>query len=146
MKVVVESNVAVAGLLWEGPPNQILKWARQGFVNLLACHETVRELGRILLIQKFQPRLRTLGVSADEVCAYYMNLVSFVPSPKRIPDRIRDDPFDKLFVGLASEYGAQLIVTGDRIQKTGERRQKKELAAVGRLSSVVVSALLTTVF
>lgn len=113
MKVVVESNVAVAGLLWEGPPNQILKWARQGLVNLLACHETVRELGRILLIQKFQPRLRTLGVSADEVCAYYMNLVSFVPSPKRIPDRIRDDPFDKLFVGLASEYGAQLIVTGD---------------------------------
>jgi putative PIN family toxin of toxin-antitoxin system len=113
MKVVVESNVAVAGLLWEGPPNQILKWARQGVVNLLACHETVRELGRILLIQKFQPRLRTLGVSADEVCAYYMNLVSLVPSPKRIPDRIRDDPFDKLFVGLASEYGAQLIVTGD---------------------------------
>jgi putative PIN family toxin of toxin-antitoxin system len=113
MKVVVDSNVAVAGLLWEGPPNQILKWARQGFVNLLACHETVRELGRILQIQKFQPRLSTLGVSADEVCAYYMNLVSFVPSPKRIPDRIRDDPFDKMFVGLASEYGAQLIVTGD---------------------------------
>jgi len=113
MKVVVDSNVAVAGLLWEGPPNQILKWARQGFLILLACHETVRELGRILQIQKFQPRLSMLGVSADEGCAYYMNLVSFVPTPRRIPDRIREDPFDKLFLGLALEYGAQLIITGD---------------------------------
>jgi putative PIN family toxin of toxin-antitoxin system len=113
MKIVVDSNVALAGLLWEGPSNQILKWARQGFLNLLACHETVRELGRILQIQKFQPRLSTLGVSADEVCAYYMNLVSFVPSPRRMPDRIREDPFDKLFLGLASEYGALIIVTGD---------------------------------
>jgi predicted nucleic acid-binding protein len=48
MKVVVDTNVAVSGLLWEGPPNDILKWARDGVLVLVACQETVKELTRIL--------------------------------------------------------------------------------------------------
>ena len=69
MKVVVDPNVVVSGLLWEGPPNDILKWARDGFLVLVACQETVKELARILQHKKFQSRLSTLGMSADEVNA-----------------------------------------------------------------------------
>jgi uncharacterized protein len=113
MKVIVDTKVAVSGLLWEGPPNDILKWARDGFLVLVACQETVKELARILQSKKFQSRLSTVGMSADEVSAYYMNLVRFVPSPKELPDAIPDDPLDNLFLALASESKAQLIVSGD---------------------------------
>ena len=113
MKVVVDTNVAVSGLLWEGAPNDILKWARDGFLVLMACQETVKELARILQYKKFQSRLSTVGMSADEVSAYYMNLVRFVPNPKELPDVIPEDPLDNLFLALASESKAQLIVSGD---------------------------------
>ena len=113
MKVVVDTNVAVSGLLWEGPPNDILKWARDGVLVLVACQETVKELARILQYKKFQSRLSMIGMSADEVTAYYMNLVRFVPNPKELPKVIPEDPLDSLFLALASESKAQLIVSGD---------------------------------
>jgi putative PIN family toxin of toxin-antitoxin system len=113
MKVVVDTNVAVSGLLWEGPPNDILKWARDGVLVLVACQETVKELARILQYKKFQSRLSMIGMSADEVTAYYMNLVRFVPNPKELPKVIPEDPLDNLFLALASESKAQLIVSGD---------------------------------
>ena len=113
MKVVVDTNVAVSGLLWEGPPNDILRWARDGVLVLVACQETVKELARILQYKKFQSRLSMIGISADEVTAYYMNLVRFVPNPKELPKVIPEDPLDNLFLALASESKAQLIVSGD---------------------------------
>ena len=113
MKVVVDTNVAVSGLLWEGPPNDILKWARDGVLVLVACQETVKQLARILQHKKFQSRLSMIGMSADEVTAYYMNLVRFVPNPKELPKVIPEDPLDSLFLALASESKAQLIVSGD---------------------------------
>ena len=113
MKVVVDTNVAVSGLLWEGPPNDILKWARDGVLVLVACQETVKQLARILQHKKFQSRLSMIGMSADEVTAYYMNLVRFVPNPKELPKVIPVDPLDNLFLALASESKAQLIVSGD---------------------------------
>lgn len=41
------------------------------------------------------------------------NLVLFVPTPRALPDVIREDPSDNLFLALASENGASLIVSGD---------------------------------
>jgi uncharacterized protein len=113
MRVVVDTNVAVSGLLWDGPPNEILKWSRDGFLVVLACQETVKELARILHYKRFQPRLSAVGMSADEVIAYYMNLVRFVPNPTEVPHIIHEDPFDNVFLALASEAKAQLIISGD---------------------------------
>ena len=39
MRVVIDTNVAVSGLLWQGPPNQILKWAKDGLLRILACED-----------------------------------------------------------------------------------------------------------
>ena len=113
MKIVVDTNAAVSGLLWEGPPNDILKWARDGVLVLVACQETVKELARILQQKKFQARLSMIGMPADEVTAYYMNLARFVPNPRELPKVIPEDPRDNLFLALASESQAQLIISGD---------------------------------
>jgi len=113
MRVVVDTNVAVSGLLWAGPPNQILRWARDHIFEILACEETTAELARVIRYKRFIKRLSKLDLSASEVIAYYMNLVSFVPSPQYIPDQIKEDPFDNIFLALASGCGALLIISGD---------------------------------
>ena len=114
MRVVVDTNVAISGLLWDGAPNQILKWARQGVLKIIACERTTAELRHVVQYERFVRRLSMLGVSSAEVSAYFMNLVLFVPTPESIPQEIREDPFDNLFLALASENKAHLIISGDK--------------------------------
>jgi putative PIN family toxin of toxin-antitoxin system len=114
MKVVIDTNVAISGLLWGGPPNEILKMARSGRLIVLACDETLKELKEALTHKKFRRRLSDLNVSSDEVYAYYINLALFVPGPREVVKEILDDPFDNIFLALAVENKAHLIVSGDR--------------------------------
>ena len=113
MNSVIDTNVVISGLLWHGPPNQLLKWARDGIVRFFACEETITELKRVIEYKRFTKRLSIIGSTPDEVFAYFMNLVVFVPSPKFIPEEIIEDPFDNLFLALASENKAHLIISGD---------------------------------
>jgi len=69
MRVVVDTNVAVSALLWPGPPNQILKWARDGILEIVACEEATAELRRVLQYDRFAQRLSMLETNAAEVFA-----------------------------------------------------------------------------
>lgn len=106
--------MTISGLLWGGAPNQILKLCRNGVVRILECDETLDEVKRALRYPKFSDRLSALGITAIEVFSYFMNLATYVPSPETIPDVIKQDPSDNIFLGLASENSASLIVSGDR--------------------------------
>ncbi len=114
MKLVVDTNVMISGLLWSGPPSRILKWTRDGLVVSIACELTIKELKRIIHYKQFAKRLSVLKITPPEAIAYTMNLVTFVPYPPDIPHVISEDPFDNLFLALASENEARLIISGDR--------------------------------
>ena len=113
MKLIVDTNVLISGLMWGGPPNRILKWARDGLVVLITCESTINELKRVIQYKRFNQRLSVLKISPPDVIAYAMNLVTFVPDPPDIPQVISEDPFDNVFLALASENEAHLIVSGD---------------------------------
>ena len=113
MRVVVDTNVALSGLLWSGPPNRILRWAQKGILQIVACAETVAELKRVLEYKRFTQRLSLLETTAAEVHAYFVNLALFVPTPEVIPNEITEDPFDNFFLALAFHYDARLIISGD---------------------------------
>ncbi len=113
MKLVVDTNVMISGLLWGGPPNRILRWVRDGLILSLACESTINELKRVIQYQRFAKRLTALKTTSPEAIAYTMNLVTFVPNPQGIPQTISDDPFDNIFLALASENRAHMIVSGD---------------------------------
>ncbi len=114
MRIIIGTNVALSGLLWGGPPNQILKWGRDRVIRILACEKTVDELKRVLQYDKFSNRLSVLQTSPQQAMAYFLNLVSFVPDPESIPNIIKADPSDNLFLALAAQNGAAMMVSGDR--------------------------------
>lgn len=114
MSVVVDTNVLVSGLLWSGPPNQILKWVRDDRLEILACQQTAAELESVLQYPRFSRRLSGLQVTAQEVFAYCMNIVYFVADVEKIPEVIRDDRFDNLFLAFAESHHATLIISGDQ--------------------------------
>ena len=114
MKVVVDSNIAVSGLLWTGPPNRILKWCRDGILEILGCVETTDEVRRVLQYEKFSERLSHLDTTPNEAFAYFVNLILFVPTPQHIHPVVREDLFDNIFLSLASENKVHMIISGDK--------------------------------
>lgn len=113
MKVVIDTNVAISGLLWSGPPNQILKWSRDGLLITFGCERTTGELKSVLRYEKFSKRLAALDRTSEEVFAYFMNIIRYVPTPKTIPHIIKADLFDNIFLALALENKTHLIISGD---------------------------------
>lgn len=114
MRVVVDTNVVISGLLWGGPPNQILRWAREGFLETIVCEEIIDELRNVIRYKRFSQRLSDLSISPNEVVAFFMNLVTIVPQPRFIPQAIREDPFDNIFLALAAEHTVHLLISGDK--------------------------------
>lgn len=114
MKIIVDTNVVLSGLLWGGPPNRILKWARDRIIRILVCDRTVGELKRVLQYGKFASRFSVLQASPQQTMAYFLNFAYFVPDPESVPTIIKADPSDNLFLALAAQNGATLIVSGDR--------------------------------
>lgn len=141
MKIVVDTNVAVSGLLWGGPPNRILKWARDGFLKIINCEGITSELKRVLHYGKFSQRLTILETSPGEVIAYFMNLTTYVPSPESIPKIINEDLFDNIFLVLTVENKAHLIVSGDKHLLSLKEYKNIQIVTPGEASSIINTLL-----
>ena len=137
MKVVADTNVALSGLLWSGPPNRILKWARDGVLEIIGCPETTDELKRVLRYDKFHFRIGMLDTTPDQIHAYFVNLITFVPTPGTIPAVITQDPFDNLFLALALEHRAHLIIPGDRHLLDLEEHGAVQIVTPGEAAAII---------
>ena len=83
MKLVVDTNVLISGLLWGGPPNRILKWARNGRVVLFACEATIDELKRIIHYKRFAQRLSVLKITLLPPFGRETGYIHLLPSVDR---------------------------------------------------------------
>ena len=137
MKVVIDTNVAISGLLWSGPPNQILKWSRDGRLNFFGCETTTAELKTVLKHEKFSKRLSALSTTPEDVFAYFMNLIHYVPTPKTMPDLIKADPFENIFLALASQNKAHLIISGDNHLLEQKKYQDIQIVTPKEACSVI---------
>ena len=113
MKVIIDTNVAVSGLLWSGPPNRIMRWIRDGLLTAYGSEKTTEEPNKTLNYVKFSKRLQELDTTPEEAFAYFMNLIHYVPVPKNIPGIIKKDLFDNIFLALAVQNDMSLIISGD---------------------------------
>ena len=112
MRVVVDTNVLIAGALWSGPPHHIIELAETGKIVLCATAPMLDELRGVLKRRKFSGRLRTLRTTPDEILASLLPLVELYP-PARASGAVPSDPDDEMFVGCAISANADFISSGD---------------------------------
>lgn len=113
MRVVADTNVVVSGLLWSGPPRQVLDAARAGSITLFTCAELLVELEETLSKPKLAGRLARAGVQVTELVIDYAALARFVEAAS-LPPIVTNDPDDDVVIACAVAAQADLIVTGDR--------------------------------
>lgn len=109
--IVLDTNIVISGLLWQGPSHRLIKAAIRGEVLLFASPTLLAELQDVLSRPKFASRLQAANVTADMLMADYQNLITLV-EPATIP-RTAADPDDDAVLACALAAHAQAIVSGD---------------------------------
>jgi putative PIN family toxin of toxin-antitoxin system len=110
---VLDTNVVVAGLLWNGPPRRLLQAAIDGEVDLFSSAVLLGELANTLGYTKFTKRIESFGTSIAALAAQYAALVNPV-APASVLRVAANDADDDHVIAAAVAARAELIVTGDR--------------------------------
>ncbi|TXI76795.1 MAG: putative toxin-antitoxin system toxin component, PIN family [Dokdonella sp.] len=113
LRLVLDTNVVVAGLLWHGPPRRLIEAAIAGEVELFSSAVLLDELAHTLAYAKFEARIRSFGTSSEALVTQYMALVSLV-TPATAQRVVANDADDDHVIAAAVAARAELIVTGDR--------------------------------
>ena len=112
MRAVADTNIVVSGLLWHGPPRQVLDAARNGVVSLFTSAELLAELEEVLSREKFRERLRRATVQPADLVNGYAALATVI-RPAAIPPVVLRDPDDDAVIACAVAASAEVIVSGD---------------------------------
>ena len=114
LRLVLDTNVVVAGLLWNGPPRRLIEWAVEGEkLELFSSPVLLDELAHTLGYAKFSTRIQGFATSVGALVAQYAALVSLVV-PASVPRVVAGDADDDHVIAAAVAARAVLIVTGDR--------------------------------
>ena len=114
MRLVLDTNVAVAGLLWSGPPRRLIELAFEGeAVELFSTPALLDELRRTLGYRKFAARIERFGASVPALVDQYAAIVSII-IPAAVPRVVIADADDDHVIAAAIAAKAELIVSGDR--------------------------------
>jgi putative PIN family toxin of toxin-antitoxin system len=123
MRVVLDTNVVVSRLLSpHGFPARIFRsWQDEAFEVLLSA-AALAEYERVLRY----PRLRKRHSLSDEGIAGIVRgfrSAAVVVEPRGLPDVVKDDPSDNVFLAIAAAGRASYVVSGDRhLLSLGEYR------------------------
>lgn len=111
--MVVDTNIAVSGLLWRGKPFRLLEFARAGICEVYTSPALLVELDVVLNHPKLIPRLAAMGSTAAGLMSDYRTVaVSVTPAP--IPPTVMADPDDDAVLACAVGAAADFIVSGDQ--------------------------------
>lgn len=106
-KVVLDTNIYISGIFWEGLPRKLLESARKGTYRVFTTEPIMAELR-----EKMIDKLKLTPKDAD---FYIDGLKTFVEivKPSKTVSVIKEDPDDDKFIDCALEVEADFIVSGD---------------------------------
>jgi uncharacterized protein len=112
VRLVLDTNTVVSGLLWNGTPSLLLDAARRGDVVLYTSPMLLAELARVLGRRKFASQIEYCEVLIEELIEGYAEL-AFMVLPGSVAQVIQSDPDDDHVLACALAARADLIVSGD---------------------------------
>lgn len=125
-KVVLDTNILISALGWEGSPHSILKRAIDGEIDLFVSHAQFDELSRVLNYPRF-------GFTEDQKSrfkALISKIATFVKTDVKL-DIVKDDPSDNRILECALVAGVDFGIDPKRTALVIIDLQKG-IAAMGR--------------
>jgi putative PIN family toxin of toxin-antitoxin system len=96
VRVLLDTNTAISGLLWDSMPRRLLEAARHRRTELFTSAMLLAELSDVLPRPKFAAKIAVAGLSADELVRRYAQLIRVGSAAGILPVVARDPDDDAL--------------------------------------------------
>ena len=134
LKLVLDTNTYISGLLWDGNEAKLIRKAESGEASSFTSKEILEEIDAVIRRGKFEKHLSLAKTTADEVLAKITNLSTIIIGPKLIENVVKEDKSDDKFIECALNAKADIIVTGDEhLLKLKEYRNIKIMTTADAL-------------
>ena len=110
MRLLLDTNLIVSGVISNGLPRQLLDAARAGQFELCTSEHLLAELQRVLGRAKFANRL---AGQAPEAIVADLRKLAVIATPTSVPRVVPTDPDDDHVLAAALAGAAELITSGD---------------------------------
>ena len=115
MRIVIDTNIWVSGLLWKGNAWRLLNLAEQSKIELCIAYPMLLELEEVLGYDHLQNRLSVLQQTPAQLASYALSIsTAFDVSRNDTPTIVEADPDDDIFLLCAVKANALYVVSSDR--------------------------------
>ena len=112
LKLVLDTNVWISGLLWGGKPASLVKAAEDRKVSIFISEEIVAEISQVLVYPKIEKIYRST-LNRQDLVEQVLELVKFTKVANKI-SVIQEHPSDNKFLECAIAAKADFLVSGDK--------------------------------
>lgn len=113
MRLVLDTNLLVSGVIAGGLPRRLLQGALSGEFELCTSEVLLSELLEVLQRPKFASRLGPAGLTAHGVVDD-LRRIAVIVIPAKTPRVVPTDPDDDHVIAAAVAGGANVIASGDQ--------------------------------
>jgi len=113
-RIVCDTNVIVSGLLWKGPPRQILARVEQDKNSLFTSRILLDELDRVLRYPKLTAILGKAGLGRQDILRWLVRHATIVMPKPLDCVAVTADPSDDHVLACAVSASADVIISGDK--------------------------------
>ena len=120
MKIVVDTNVIVSGIFFNGKPRELLRECFNGKYEIICTKEIFLEYVETIekLAKRYKQRVR------EEIIPILLDNITII---ENVDDgKYSRDPDDDKFINCAKSSGAKYVITGDNdllvLEKIGDIR------------------------
>lgn len=114
MKVLLDTNIWISGLLWGGKAREIIKMSQKNQIIIYTSLPLLNELNETLQYPKLQSRLNQLEINTFELIEEVKKLTMLCQTTTLLLIPELRDPNDKIVLETAITLPVDIIISGDR--------------------------------
>ena len=113
MKIVLDTNVWLSGIFWDGEASKILEKAEKKDIQIIISEDILSEIIKVLNREsKFQKYILNLRLSIEDLLRTILSISTLIETKTKL-DIIKADPKDNIILEVALEGKAEHIISYD---------------------------------
>jgi uncharacterized protein len=113
MKVVLDTNVWLSGIIWDGEASKIIEKAEKEHIKIIISEDILSEIVNVLNREsKFQKHMVNLKSSIEDLLRTILSISNLVETKTKL-DIIKSDPKDNIVLEAAIKGEVECIISYD---------------------------------